>query len=161
VLTATGATVGSPINVGGTPDYIAVSPDGSQALVTTWPGRSDLVPVNSPTLTAGSPIPIQAPLGIAIAPDGRTAWVTGGTNDDTLYPVNMATHQVGQPVTVDPSDSAASVAISPDGQTAYVVSQFTGLIPVDWPPRRWVAPSAFPPASRPRWISVPTAPRPT
>lgn len=68
--TATGAAVGSPINVGGTPDYIAVSPDGSQALVTTWPGGSDLVPISSATLTAGSPIPIQAPAASPSPPMG-------------------------------------------------------------------------------------------
>ena len=129
--TATGAVVGNPIHVGGTPDYIAVTPNGSQALVSTWPGGNSLVPIDTATLTAGTPIPIDAPRGIAITPDGSTAWVTGGSADNMLYPVDLATDKVGTPVEVDPSGSAASVAISPDGSTAYVASQFTGLIPVD------------------------------
>ncbi len=129
--TATGAVVGSPIPVGGTPDYIAVTPDGSKALVSTWPGGHSLVPIDTATLTAGKPIPIEAPRGLAIAPDGLTAWVSGGSGDNSLYPVNLATDKVGAPLTVDTNHSAASVAISPDGSTAYVSDQFGGLVPVD------------------------------
>jgi YVTN family beta-propeller protein len=142
--TSDGSVVGSPIPVGGTPDYIALAPNGSKALVSTWPGGNSLVPVNTATLTAGSPIAIQAPRGIAITPDGQTAWVTGGSSDDTLYPVSMATNKIGVPVVVDPSGSAASVAISPDGKTAYVVSQFTGLIPVDLTTETVASPVALP-----------------
>ncbi len=129
--TATGAVVGSPIHVGGTPDYIATTPDGSKALVSTWPGGHSLVPIDTATLTAGNPISIDAPRGIAIAPDGTTAWVTGGSGDNKLYPVNLATDKVGTPLTVDTNGSAASVAISPDGSTAYVSDQLGNLVPVD------------------------------
>jgi len=129
--TATGAVVGSPIHVGGTPDYIAATPDGSKALVSTWPGGHSLVPIDTATLTAGSPIPIEAPRGLAITPDGSTAWVAGGSADNKLYPVNLATDKVGTPLTVDTQSSAASVAISPDGSTAYVSDQLGELVPVD------------------------------
>jgi hypothetical protein len=124
-----------PVNIGGEPDYVAMTPDGSQALVSTWPDGTDLVPVNTRTLQVGTTIPIEAPRGVAITPDGSTAWVAGGSGDDTFYPVDLSNDSVGTGVSLGTNigfgGSAASVAITPDGSTAYVVGQYVGLVRVD------------------------------
>jgi YVTN family beta-propeller protein len=150
---ATGATVGSPITVGGSPDYIAVTPDGSQALVSTWPSGSSLAAIDTSTLKVSAHIPIDAPRGLAITPDGSTAWVAGGAGDDTFYPVNLASDTVGPSVALGTSGSAASLAIAPDGAMAYVVGQFVGVVPVDLATET-VEPTIPIPASLPGEIQI-------
>jgi DNA-binding beta-propeller fold protein YncE len=127
----TGIPSARQLSVGGNPDYVAMTPDGSEGLVSTWPNGRALVPVNTTTLQTGTPIPINAPRGVAITPDGSTAWVAGGSGDDTFYPVDLSNDSVGTGVSLGTGGSAASVAITPDGSTAYVVGQFVGLVRVN------------------------------
>src|SRR6516165_6405031 len=82
VTTATG-TPGTPINIGGFPWAIAITPDGKTAYTVDLPaygrGRTRVIPVATATNTPGTPIKIGGGFtraaAIAITPDGKTAYV--------------------------------------------------------------------------------------
>jgi DNA-binding beta-propeller fold protein YncE len=117
-------TPGKPILIGGSPDGIAITPDGATAFVTS-PDNDTVVPINLATGIPAEPIPDpNGPTGaIAIAPDGATAYVTDGPSNGrngSVTPINLATGTPGKPIPV--GDDPQAIAINPQGTAAYVVN---------------------------------------
>ncbi len=130
--TSTDHVVGSPIGVGSSPDYVAITPDGTKAFVTNnggGLGANSVSEINTATGNVLKTITVNSPRGIAISPNGATAWVVDQT-DDTLVPISVATGVAGTGVPDGGSGGGATVAISPDGTTGYVVDQFAGSVTV-------------------------------
>lgn len=114
----------APIPVGNAPAAIAITPDGSTALVANVNSGS-VSPISVATDKAGSPISVVGgPVSIAFsASQPTTAWVADGTSSATatgnLTPVDLATDTAGRPIAV--GKNPQSVAITPGGATAWVV----------------------------------------
>ncbi len=118
----------APIGVGGTPTAIAITPNGSTALVVDS-GSDDVTPVDLPTGSPSASISVGSdPTAIAITPNGATAYVTN-SGSGTVTPIATASGTAGTPITV--GSDPAGIAITPDGQTAYVAVRGTGhVVPI-------------------------------
>jgi len=120
------------IHVGFNPDWVAVTPDGSQLWAAdTGPQTSPSSPtaisvISTATdqVTATLRLPI-APAQIAFSPSGTTAYVTTA---DGLWVFNTATEHVTAVVRGlgDPN----GVVVSPDGSTVYVTNTESGKVEV-------------------------------
>lgn len=115
------------------PWEIAVTPDGSTALVTEKFGEVQSVDLATGIATTVSPqdgVNIFNPpymWGIAIAPDGATAYAVNHSLG-TVTPIDVATSTAGAPVPV--GSNARAIAIAPDGLTAYVTVG-AAVVPID------------------------------
>ncbi len=113
------------------PNYIAISPDGSKAYISD-PSNDQVVPVNLTTTpaTVEPAIDVAAnPEGIAFSPDGSTAYVVDNDNPSApnhtagskagVTPITVATNSPGTLIAgVGPQPFA--IAVVPNGKTAYV-----------------------------------------
>ena len=130
VDTTTGRTVGRTTSRGVEPDAVAVTPDGTTALVANF-GSGTVTPL---TLTgaiphAGTPIPVGSePDAVAVTPDGTTALVAN-FGSDTVTPLTLtgAIPHAGTPIPVGTPPPA--IAVTPDGTTAWIAGGI-GLVPV-------------------------------
>lgn len=112
----TGKEVGSPIPVGKQPSWIAITPDGTRAVVVTYNGNSAEV-VDTTTRKVVKSIPIGSNgEGVAISPDGKTAYVTSESGEE-VHVINVETATAGTGIHVGPVEA---VAFTPDGSQAYV-----------------------------------------
>jgi YVTN family beta-propeller protein len=120
------------IDVGINPEYLAVSPDGSQLWVAdtgpqTGPGSPtdiDVISTATDTVSATLRLP-SAPAEIAFSPDGSTAYVTTA---DGLWIFDAASDTVTGAMSGlgDPH----GIAVSPDGSTVYVTNTEQGEVEV-------------------------------
>ena len=124
--TASNAVVAT-ISVGGFPDGVATTPDGTHAYVTNA-FDSNVSVIDTATNKVVATIPVgSSPNGVAITPDGTRAYVTNGADNavsviDTASNTVVGTIPVGQ----DPS----GVAITSDGTHAYVTNQLDDSVSV-------------------------------
>ena len=126
VDTGSKQAVGPPINVGGGPYGIAVTPDGTRVYVAN--GGAVAV-IDTQTNFVGPPITVgNNPRGIAISPDGMTAYVTNQTSGDVSV-VDLPSNQaIGAPIVV--GGSPLGIAITPNGGRAYVANSKSGSVSV-------------------------------
>lgn len=124
----------APIPVGNAPAAIAITPNGSTALVANVNSGS-VSPIDIATDRAGSPISVVGgPVGIAIsATQPSTAYVAVGVSNvsatGSLTPIDLTTDTAGTPIAV--GKNPQSIAITPDGSTAWVVCYDSqSLVPV-------------------------------
>ena len=97
----------------------ALAASARTAYVTNFISNS-VIPIDTATNTAGTPIPIgDSPEGIAITPDGTTAYVANA-DAGTVTPIDTATNTAGTPITV--GGNPFGIAITPDGTTVYVTN---------------------------------------
>jgi YVTN family beta-propeller protein len=134
-LTTTPATVGAPIAVGGNPEGVAFSPDGSRAYVAenaNTSGAAEVLPITVATDAVGTAITNLGPhpFWIAITPDGAKAYVSDAGSGTSLkvYPVSLPAGTVGTPISVGASTNG--IAITPDGTKAYAASG-ANVVPID------------------------------
>jgi DNA-binding beta-propeller fold protein YncE len=133
-----------PNTVIGPPSNIAITPDGSLALIANSakpdpadPGKT--VPLNElhlldltanpPRVTGHVNVGLQ-PSGISVTPDGRLALVAnraGGTVSVLRIAGKSVTH-LGEVKVGEPVASASDVAIAPDGKVALVSLQKASLL---------------------------------
>jgi YVTN family beta-propeller protein len=94
--------------------------------------NKQVVPVDTSTNTAGSPIAVGSnPWEIAITPDGTTAYVANG-GDNTVTPIDTATNAPETAISL--GRSPFGVAITPDGRFVYVTTTNEGsgtVTPID------------------------------
>jgi YVTN family beta-propeller protein len=125
-------TAQPPIDLGGgNPTAIAITPDGTTALVaSTGPFglEATVTPIDLATGRPGTPIPVGGgALAIAVTPDGSTALLLGVANDEgALTPIDLATDTVGSPIAF--SAAVGDLALSPDGATAYITNAGFGTV---------------------------------
>jgi YVTN family beta-propeller protein len=92
--------LGKPIRVGGSPDAIAITPDGKTAYV----GNSSsgtVMPIDLATNALGKPIRVfgRNPDAVMILMGRKTAYIVDGTMG-TVTPVDLATNTPGRPLKV-------------------------------------------------------------
>jgi YVTN family beta-propeller protein len=113
-------TAGTPINVGGNPEDIAITPNGATAYVANGDNGTGtdgtVTPISTATNAPGTPVSVgDNPLGIAVSPDGTTAYVTNGGSpaggSDTATPIDTATNTPGSKITV--GNTPDGIAIQP------------------------------------------------
>lgn len=113
-----------PITVGNAPTGIAITPDGSVALVTNLNSGS-VSTIDIANDKAGAPIAVQgAPIAVAISSVQPTiAFVVDAISKQAklgnVTPINLTTDAAGKPIVVGKNPQA--IALSPDGKTAWVV----------------------------------------
>jgi len=93
-------------------------------------GANQVIPVNTATGLAGSPINVGSePWGIAITPGGQTAYVAEH-GAEAVTPIDLASGVVGTAIHVGAGPT--EIAIAPDGRTAYVCDYTAGtVVPID------------------------------
>lgn len=119
----TGATLAPPIPVGQSPRSIAISADGSRAVVANFFLEHVSIIDTSTNRTIGT-VPVEyEPSDVAIAQSG-TAVVASGTNLDAgaISTIDLATQRVvGKPFLY--GHRVHGLAITPDGRTALVANE--------------------------------------
>jgi YVTN family beta-propeller protein len=122
------------INVGQDPEYLAVTPDGSQVWVLdTGPQTGDspslgaisIISTATNTVTATIKLSTTDPREIAFSPSGATAYVTTGQG---LYVISTAARRVTK--LVGGLGNPNGVLVSPDGKTVYVTNTVQNLVEV-------------------------------
>jgi YVTN family beta-propeller protein len=120
----TTGTALAPITVGNAPIGIAITPDGSTALVTNLNSGS-VSPINLATDTASAPIAVEgSPIAVAVSSaDPTMAYVADAISTaapaGNVTPINLASDTAGAPIVV--GKNPQGIAMSPDGRTAWVV----------------------------------------
>lgn len=135
---------GVPNSVIGPPSNIAITPDGSLALIANSakpdpadPGKT--VPLNeihlldltaNPPRITGHVTAGSQPSGMSITPDGRLALVANraGGSVSVLRIAGKSVTHLGEFKVDEPATSASDVAISPDGKLALVSLQKASLL---------------------------------
>jgi YVTN family beta-propeller protein len=126
VINTANDMVVATIPVGGTPDTVAISPDGAFAYVACESGVISVINTASNSVIDNIPVGLSADF-VAFTPDGTKAYVThfGG---NTVSVIDTATNSVVD--TIVAGSGTYSVAISPDGTRAYVTNEFGGTVSV-------------------------------
>jgi YVTN family beta-propeller protein len=118
----------------GSPDAVAVAPDGKTAYVVSQSSNSvaAVTPIDLTTNTAEKPIKIGTkpmpkgvfgqPLAIAISPNGTTAYLADAASS-RVTPIDLATGSPGKPISIAGKPGADAIAISTNGAAAYVANQ--------------------------------------
>jgi DNA-binding beta-propeller fold protein YncE len=128
--------VGRVISLNGTPQDLALAPDGQTAWVLTTPNRTlasgskklELTAINTSTDALGKVVtlpamPTSGQFFLAITPDGGQIYVLGqgsGKSPSTLIAVAGATDAASKPIKVGVGDTGLDV--SPNSEVAYVLS---------------------------------------
>jgi len=121
---ATKTVVGNPINVGGNPRAIVISPDGTRAYLVN---NGAVFVIDTATDTVlGNPILIPSEgEGIAITPNGARVYVVNSGPVPccgSVSVIDTATKTLlGSPIPV--GTGPADIAVTPDGTRAYVVNE--------------------------------------
>jgi YVTN family beta-propeller protein len=118
------ATISLP---GGSPDGLAITPDGKRAYVTNFDNQTPavyVIDIPSRTVIATLPAGIY-PANVTITPDGSQAWVSALYSNDVEI-IDIATNTVIKTVGTFPG--AFGIAFNPAGTRAYVVSSVNGSV---------------------------------
>lgn len=113
----------------GAPSSLAVTPNGKVLYVgvvgpTENYDGSNVVPVDTATGTAGTPIPVGPyPGAIAVTPDGSKVYVACYYGD-IVHVISTKTNTVTKNVYISPLMLPSDIAITPDGRTAFVSGAF-------------------------------------
>jgi YVTN family beta-propeller protein len=119
-------TAGKNIAVG-SPQAIAITPDGSKALVCDWKAGT-VTPINLATKEAGTPITVgKEPSAIAITPDGASAYVSN-YNENKAGTVTVIALSNGATSTIAVGSGPYGIAITPDATKAYVANHYDGSV---------------------------------
>ena len=120
------------VNVPPLPLQVRVTPDGSQAVVTSYQNAITFIDTGTNQISKTIQTdPSFTPSGIAISPDGTFALVTNFEQTPNAYlaVVNLASKQVTSTIALD-TGYPQSVFITPDSSLAWVTFPFDDLVEV-------------------------------
>jgi YVTN family beta-propeller protein len=144
---------GTPITVPGSSQAVAMTPDGSQLLVTS--SNNNVYPVMAATGVVGTPIPVgTSPKAVAVSPDGATALVANALSN-TVTPLRQSggAWSAGPPIAV--GLGPLGVAITPDGTKALVVnSGSNSVMPLTRSGSTWVPGAPIVTGAQPQAVAV-------
>jgi YVTN family beta-propeller protein len=122
IESSSNAVVGT-VPVGDAPAAVAISPDGSRALVVNEGDDTVSVVDVASDVVVGTPIAVgDEPRGIALTPDGSRAYVANAGSDS----VSVIDPRAGAAILAVPLAAGAEpegIAIAPDGATAFVAQR--------------------------------------
>jgi YVTN family beta-propeller protein len=125
----TGTQVGSNIPVVSNPLQVAVTPDQTLALVTSFDNAINFIDLTTLQVVFTLSTPNDNPDGIAISSDGATAYVTSFTNPGAeLLTIDITGQNVTNRLALPPFPQ--SVFLSPDDSLAWVTCPFNNLVSV-------------------------------
>jgi YVTN family beta-propeller protein len=118
VSTATNKVAGGPVEAGGGPTSVAITPDGRYAYVTDAEGESvTVIETGLRRKVATIEHVGKEPFGIAITPDGKYVYVTDREGNEVSV-ISTQTKTVVKSIPI--GDGPTGVAVSPTGKLAYV-----------------------------------------
>ncbi len=124
--------LGGVIQVGKTPGFVAVSPNGRHAYVAN--GKAQIVTVVDTAInqvTATIPIPTGPPQFLALAPDGRTLYVSIFNEARTIHAIDVLDTASNTVVATIPQPARPYLpAVSRDGKRIYVPNHDTASVSV-------------------------------
>jgi YVTN family beta-propeller protein len=125
-------SLGQPIGVGRTPNFVVAAPNGRQLYVaSTAAGVVTVVDTAVNKVTATIPIKAGPPRFIAFSPDGRRAYVSVWNDARTIAAVAVLDTTTNSIVTTIPVHTRPFLAaVSPDGSRIYVPNHDTGTVSV-------------------------------
>jgi YVTN family beta-propeller protein len=118
VDTGTEKVVGGPIDIGGLPTSIVLTPDGKTVYATAF-GLDEVAEIDAASMKAVDGIPFGSePGSLAMSPDGERLYVSD-QSAGTVTVVDTATGKaVGSPIEI--GKEPREIALTPNGSTAYV-----------------------------------------
>ena len=126
--TATNTVVGTPISVGGLPNGVAITPDGTHAYVANAGGNTVSVIATATNTVVATVTVGNSPSGVAVTPDGTHAYVANAGDNTVSVFATTSNTVVGSPIPV--GVLPRMIAITPDGTHAYVVNDSSGTVSV-------------------------------
>ena len=132
VATATTTQIATP---GLSPRWVAITPDGGTAVVSTDDGHVLLIDTASATIT--HTLTGVGGGGVAISPDGTTAWAV---SPGAVTPITIASASPGTAIALPAAVTgncgstypAGGIVITGDGTTAYAVDTFAeAVVPIN------------------------------
>jgi len=145
---------GDPVNVGATPGFVAISPDGRLAYVARRDaGVVSVLDTSINKVLAEVPIPAGPPQYIAFAPDGRRAYVSVYNADLTINAVAVLDTRTTKLLeTIPVNKKPYALAVSPDQKYVYVPSHDSAVIDIiDIAANKVV--QSVPVAPNPHWVT--------
>jgi hypothetical protein len=130
-VTAYGSCSGTLIKkipVTSNPLQVEITPDGSQAIVTSFDSAITFIDLSTYTPTTIQTSSIYNPSGISISPDGTRAYVTSFSPIGFLLTIDIQKRQIIQ--TLSLTEYPQSVFLTPDGSLAWITCPFDGQIVV-------------------------------
>ncbi len=122
---ATHAVV-TTINVGGAPEAVAVSPDGTRVYVTN---SHNVLVISTLSNTVIATIPIGSPsANLCVSPDGSKIYVVLQGYPEAVSVINATTYAVL--ATIKIGTNPAGIGVSPDGLHLYVTDSYVGTVSV-------------------------------
>jgi len=125
-------TVSAVVDVGTTPSFVAVAPDGRHTYVANGDAQTiTVVDTAVNQVTATIPIAAGPPQFLTFAPDGRMLYVTIFNDQQTKHAIDVLdTVSNTEIATIPQSASPFAPAISPDGTLLYVPHHDVGSMSV-------------------------------
>jgi cation/acetate symporter len=124
--------LGGVIQVGKSPAFVAVSPNGRHAYIAN--GKAQVVTVVDTAInqvTATIPIPTGPPQFLALAPDGRTLYVSIFNDQRTIHAIDVLDTASNTVVATIPQPARPYLpAVSRDGKRIYVPNHDTASVSV-------------------------------
>ena len=124
--------LGGIIQVGKTPAFVAVSPNGRHAYIAN--GKAQVVTVVDTAVnqvTATIPIPAGPPQFLAFAPDGRTLYISIFNEQRTIHSIDVLDTASNTVVATIPQPARPYLAaVSRDGKRIYVPNHDTASVSV-------------------------------
>ena len=115
---ASGAVAFVNLSTSGVPYGVAILPNGTQALITTYNLTTSIKTVSLATSAVGTITGVGDSYAVAVTPDNATALVTSG-ND--IKRITLATGAIAATIVYTANASYRHIAITPDGTKAVVV----------------------------------------
>ena len=112
------------------PLQVAVSPDGSTAIVTSFNNAVSFINLSANQVTSTLMTdPSVNPHGLAISPDGTRLYITSFNPDNSVVlEIDMATHKIL--ATIPTITYPQGAILSPDGSQLWITSPYAGAVDV-------------------------------
>lgn len=109
--------LGLPIPVGGGATALALTPDGTRAIVANV-GSVSVIDTATRTVT---PVAVLSPIDVAVSPDGRLAYALN-KKEKSITPIDLIRQTAGKDFLFDTARVPVALALAPLGDQIYVAA---------------------------------------
>jgi YVTN family beta-propeller protein len=123
-------SIGPSIEVGKTPTFVAVSPNGGQAYIANRDAKViTMLDTATNRMTGTIPIPSGPPQHLAFTPDGRKAYVAVYNDEKTIHEIDVIDTASNSVIAAIPQPARPFVpAVTPDGKRLFVPEHDIGAV---------------------------------